>query len=76
MRTHLPRAVLVDVCFALAVLVWLASLATMFHVGYLIGPFAIPLFVVALLGRCTWRRAFLAALGVGWGAWMLSLALG
>ena len=65
------RTVLVDAIFALAILVWSASLFTMMHVGYMIAPFSIPLFVVGLMGHFTWRRAILAAMGVGWATWML-----
>ena len=67
---------LVNASFALAILIWMASLITMMRVGYMIAPFAIPLFVLSLMGRVTWRRAILAAAGIGWGAWMLSVALG
>ncbi len=74
-RKFAGRSTLVDATFALAVLVWMASLVTMMHVGYMIAPFAIPLFIVSLRARATWRRAVIAALGIGWGGWMLWIGL-
>lgn len=70
-RTLTNRAGLADASFALAILVWSASLVTMMYVGYMIAPFAIPLFIAGLWGRVTWRRVVLAAMGIGWALWML-----
>ncbi len=73
--THRGR--LVDACFVLAVLVWIASLSMVTSsISYMIAPFAIPLFVVGLAGHFTWRRAVLAAMGIGWATWMLWVGLG
>ncbi len=71
--TH--QAKLVDASFALASLIWIASLATMMSIGYIIAPFSIPLFVVGLAGRFTRHRAFISALGIGWAVWALLIAV-
>lgn len=70
-----PRR-LTDAIFALALAVWLMSLATMMWIGYMIAPVSIPLFIVGLVGRVTWRRAVLATMGLSWAVWMLWNALG
>ena len=67
---------LTDAVFVLALAVWITSLATMMWIGYMIAPVSIPLFIVGLVGRCTWRRAVLAAMGLSWAVWMLWNALG
>ncbi len=70
------QAGLVEAIFALAILIWMASLVTMMHVGYMIAPFTIPLFIVGLIGHFTWRRAVLATMGLAWACWMLWVAFG
>ena len=65
------RVNIFDATFALAIIVWMASLATMMHVGQMIAPIAIPLFAAGLIGHFTWRRVVLAAMGIGWAGWML-----
>lgn len=70
------RATLVNAGFALAIAIWIASLATMMHVGYMIAPFAIPLFIVGLMGQFTWRRAVLTTMGLAWSGWILWVAIG
>lgn len=77
MKLTLPgSAWLIDAVFALALLVWIASLATMMHIGYLIAPFSIPLFIAGLMGHFSWRRAVLAMMGFAWAVWMLWVAFG
>ena len=65
------RVNIFDATFALAIIVWMASLATMMHVGQMIAPIAIPSFVAGLIGHFTWRRVVLAAMGIGWAGSML-----
>lgn len=74
--TLTKRLNLVDLSFSLAVLIWIVSLASLASpASYLIAPFALPLFILSLVGHFNWRRAALAAMSAGWTAWILWVGL-